>query len=93
MAAIYILFTCDAWKSKNSMRVRMVSTDLEKIRASILKGIEEDDFDYTGTPDENYRRNMAREFRHDCKTGKTLTEINSALRFGFVEEFEDGEET
>lgn len=57
-----------------------------------LSGIEADKFDYTGTPDQNYRKNMAIEFQRDCKTGKKIWEINAALRFGHIEEFEDGEE-
>ena len=89
---MYILWYCDEWTSRKSMRVRMISSDRTKIEASILRGIEADKFDYTGTPDQNYRRNMAIEFQRDCKAGKTIWEINAALRFGHIEEFEDGEE-
>lgn len=92
MSTIYILWNCDEWKSLQSMRIRMVSGDRAKIEASILTGIENDDFDYTGTPDQNYRENMANEFRHDCQTRKSFYEINNALRFGMVGEFEDGVE-
>ena len=89
---MYILWYCDEWTSRKSMRVRMVSSEREKIEASILRGIEADKFDYTGTPDQNYRKNMAREFQNDCKTRKTIRDINAALRFGYIEEIEDGEE-
>ena len=67
MAKIYILWTCDTWKSRDSMWVRMVSTRRTAIEASVLKGIEDGDFDYTGTPDENYRKNMAQEFLRHCQ--------------------------
>ena len=92
MKRVYILWTCDEWKSRSSMRVRTVSTRRSAIEASVLKGIEAGDFDYTGTPDKNYRKNMAQEFLHHCRSCAPISDINAALRFGFIEVFEDGEE-
>ena len=92
MASIYILWTCDEWKSRDSMRVRMASTLEWKINESIFRGIKESDFDYAKTSGEVSREDMGEGFLHDIREGKSFSDINVALRYGMVEEFEDGEE-
>lgn len=45
---IYILFTCDIWKSNSSMRVAGVTINRSKLKKMIKKGILEGAFSYDG---------------------------------------------
>lgn len=44
---IYILFTCDEWKSRDSMRLVCATTDLEKLKNAISESIKVDSMVYT----------------------------------------------
>lgn len=45
--SIYLLFTCDEWKSRDSMRLACATTDLEKLKNAIIESIKVDSMVYT----------------------------------------------
>lgn len=60
---IYVLMTCDEWKSKSSMRFYAACTSPTKLRTLISRGIEKDFFSYN---DESRSfKEQAKNFRSD----------------------------
>lgn len=73
MEKVYLLYSCDAWKSYASMHTIGVFTDLSYLQNVIDVQVEKGIFTWTNTT------NSASE----CTT---LNEINETLEFGYVEE-------
>lgn len=83
---IFYLMSCDEWKSHDSERVLMLTTDADKIRKAIENEIENGSMEYDGeTIDE-----MIDNFNHDWKRA-TRNTINDKLMYGFYSYAYDGE--
>lgn len=84
---IYYVMSCDDWKSNDSMRLRLVTTDEEKLRKYLRKQIEDQEFIYNGDTVEEQLAN----FDEDWETSN-IADINSLLEFGCYSYTYDGEE-
>jgi hypothetical protein len=76
---IYLLYSCDAWKSKSSMRLIMATTIRETIEGAVCASIQKGDMDYAGKSGSAASAAYARE-RND-----------RLLEFGYLETLRDGE--
>ena len=86
---IFLLFTCDEQCSTNSQRLIMATTSRTKLKLKIAELIELGDFDYNNS--EWDRSTQAKYFRKDFDQ-YTRTDINSLLKYGFLDYCYDGEE-
>lgn len=82
MNEIHILFACDAWAGRDSMRIQGITTDDSTLQAMVAAKIKSGDMEYAGFSDETAYRH----FLWDFKNG----EIDySKLQYGFVETYYD----
>ena len=91
---IYLCFNCDAWKSRDSMRLVMATTSPAKVRRFIEKKIQEDSevrYNYDGSEESKSLKADALQFRNDWKT-IPLQKINDRLEGVFLDNAYDGEE-
>ena len=86
---IFLLFTCDEQCSTHSQRLIMATTSPTKLKTKIAELIELGDFDYNCS--EWDRNTQAKYFKKDFET-YTRTDINSLLKYGFLDYCYDGEE-
>ena len=86
---IYLLFTCDEWCTKSTQRLIMATTSVEKLKTKIAQLITKGDFDYNNS--EWDRNTQVKYFKKDFDT-YTRTDINSLLKYGFIDYCYDGEE-
>ena len=86
---IFLLYTCDEWCSRDSQKLIMATTSVEKLKSKTAKLIEVGDFDYNNP--EWDRSVQAKTFLKDFEKS-TRTEINSLLNYGFIDYCYDGEE-
>lgn len=91
---IYILMTCDQWKSKDSMRVYAACTSLPTLRRLISDGIQREVFSYGEAG--SFRR-QAKAFRTDWQAiGQQSNRLDDILRlcgnvkYAYVEVCENG---
>lgn len=91
---IYILMTCDQWKSKDSMRVYAACTSLPTLRRLISDGIQGEVFSYGEAG--SFRR-QAKAFRADWQAiGSQSNRLDDILRlcgdvkYAYVEVCENG---
>lgn len=75
---IYLLYSCDEWKSYSSFKLVMASTSDSKIRNEIQKQVKSKNMDY-GSNIEDLKE-------------KELNYLNSCLNYGYIEIVVDGEE-
>lgn len=87
---IFVVFACDAWKSKDSTRLLLVTTSIRRAKSFIAKQIEDEVFEYGGD-DRLSPKKQAALFRKDFETEEQRT-INDRLRLGFFDTVTDGEE-
>lgn len=87
---IFIVSACDAWQSKDSVRLMLVTTSVRRLKSFIAKQIEDEVFEY-GSDDRLSSKKQAALFRKDFETEERRT-INDQLRFGFYDYVHDGEE-
>ena len=87
---IYTIFACDAWQSKDSTRLMMVTTSVRRLKSFIAKQIEDEVFEY-GDDDRLPPKKEAALFRKDFEEEEQRT-INDRLRYGFYDYTYDGEE-
>ena len=89
MADIYILFSCDEWKSNDSMQMICASVYPEKMLDVIENEIDEGNMTfYYGNSEEDESLSAFRKFRSE---GADLKFINGPLEYGHLEIVEDGE--
>jgi len=84
---IYYVMSCDEWKTCDSMRLKLLTTDEEKLRKYIRKQIKEENFFYNG----NTVNEMLKNFDEDWQTSN-MADINSLLEYGCYGYADDGEE-
>ena len=86
---IYLVYSCDEWASRDSMRLEMATTSVRRLKAFIAKKIKDGDYDYNY--DSNDHTKQAEEFKRDFDC-ETRDWINSKLTYGFYDYTHDGEE-
>ena len=67
MNNIYLLNTCDEWKSSSSMSCIMATTSLEKLRKGILQKIKDEDIEYKRGYDDITVKEQLAMFKSDFK--------------------------
>lgn len=90
MKQIFLVYSCDEWKSTDSQRVIFVSTSQRKVKAFIRKCIENGTMTYD-TGDTPSPKQAGKRFAEDWKN-KTRYDINSILGYGLYDYVQDGEE-
>lgn len=91
---IFFYFTCDTWKSRDSMRLVMATTSQAKMRRFVEKQIQEDpDVRYTnGSLEDPFdAKTEMLQFRADWKT-LNRGKINDRLEGAYLDYAYDGEE-
>lgn len=88
---IFLVYSCDIWKSKDSMRLLMCTSSPQKLESCIVKKIMNDDF-YYGYGGEQSCSESAAMFKKDLDAAATIAYINDHLDYGFVDYCYDGEE-
>lgn len=87
---IFLVFSCDEWKSRDSMRLDMATMNVRHLRHFISEKIKKGDYEYGDS--ELSARKQAEQFRKDFET-ETASYIDSLLRYATYEYVIDGEET
>lgn len=87
---IYLVYSCDTWKSTDSMQLIMATTSKRKLKSYIAKAIKSDDFEYSWTDNES-KTKQAAEFEHDFEHSLRY-DINTKLKYGYIDYCYDGEE-
>lgn len=86
---IFVVFSCDEWKSTNSMRLLMATTSGCKLKSYIAKRIKDDTFGYGD--EELSKKKQVEKFKFDF-SASTIGTINSRLHNGYYDYCYDGEE-
>lgn len=86
---IYTVFTCDDWKSTNSMKLIMCTTSKRKLKSFIASKIKDDTFGYDD--EERSKTKQIEQFKFDFNTGLRDI-INERLHNGYFDYCYDGEE-
>lgn len=84
---IFIVFTCDAWKATDSMRLVFATTSRTKLKELVATCVESETFEYG----EDSVEAAATQLRKDFDSGLSIYDINNNLRFGIITAAEDGE--
>ena len=74
---IYLLYSCDDWKSYSSFRLVMASTNENEVRKEVIKQVDKGYMDYDSCLDELETLD--------------LESINNILEYGFINIVKDGE--
>jgi hypothetical protein len=74
---IYLLHACDEWKSYDSFRLIMASTDDQKIRKELYRRIR--------------NKSMDSELKKEEIFSYTLNRIHSSITYGSITSVDDGE--
>ena len=82
---VFLIYSCDAHKSRSSMRLLMATTSILKLRQFVAKEIREGSCEYLGMKPEA----GAKKFASDFKT-KTRREINDGLVLASYDYVYDG---
>lgn len=92
---IYLLYSCDIWKSRDSMRLLMATTSKMKMKLFIQRKIGAEEMEYPcceqGVQKDMLPRLEVALFRKDFEN-ETIRTINDKLRYGFLDYVIDGEE-
>lgn len=80
MKDIYLLYSCDIWKSKSTMRLEIATTDIAKLKRKIIREIEMDNMNVV---EKDYKSFILNNPPH---------EINIVLDNGYIDVVEDGED-
>jgi len=84
---IYLLFSCDAWKTNDSLRLIVATTSIRKLKNILKQNITNKNMEYD-TPrsiSAACRELSAMDFKND------LYLINTLLEYGYIECVVDGE--
>jgi hypothetical protein len=79
---IYLLFTCDVWKSRSSMRIHEVIKGFDMLLAVVANSIFEGDMDYRGLSNKNGLLELIRDYE------KGKVDLDS-IGNGFVRKIDD----
>lgn len=85
---IFLLYSCDEWKSKDTMILVCASTATTKIRKAIIAQLNSNDMEYSNGEKLTEQKQIAM-FKKDWKT-ELRDNINDKLRFGFFDYVYDG---
>lgn len=88
---IFLLYSCDAWKSNDSMKLLTATTSTTRLRRFIESKIMSGDMRYADSGETYCGKKAVQQFRTDWKT-ITRAGINSQLDEGFIDYVYDGEE-
>lgn len=89
MKNIYLLFSCDQWKSKDSMRLVVATTLPDRLTKVISDQIRNDTMEFD-RGDELSMTGMLREIKkYNPET--QLSDLNNFLVYGYVDCVRDGE--
>lgn len=86
---IYTAWTCDEWKSYNSMRLLMATTSVRKLRSFVARKIADETFIYN-KGNELTIPQQVKLFRSDFENSSLAT-LNDGLHYGFLDDCNDGE--
>jgi hypothetical protein len=78
---IFILFSCNEWKERSSMRLIVATTDEDKLRAIIAQEILEDNMEYAGMS----------KYKGVTAFNNNDNKDYDNLKYGYVEIVYDGE--
>lgn len=85
---VYCIFSCDEWKSKESMRFLSVCSSLSKLRQVLFSGIKTAVFEYDDGKRGSFSQQSKR-FRNDWRTEMTQTVFPDvtvdAVKYAYVE--------
>ena len=86
---IYVVFSCDSWKTPNSMRLEMATTSPQKLRDFIIRKLENGDFAY----EDQYESAEWQVEKFKCDfDNKEVVLVDSRLKYCYIESVTDGEE-
>ena len=88
---IFLLYSCNAWKNRDSMKLLTATTSPTRLRRFIEAKIMNGDMRYADNGDAYSEKKAVQQFRADWKT-ITRAEINGQLNEGFIDYVYDGEE-
>lgn len=86
---IFVVWSCNDWQSRDSMRLLMATTSTRKLRSFIAAKIKDDTFGYGD--DEIPKERQGERFELDFDDGQRVM-INGRLRGGCYDYCYDGEE-
>lgn len=87
---IYTVFSCDEWKSRDSMRLLMATTSVRKLKSFIVRKIADETFAYDKGEELSIPQQVKlfkADFENDLRNN-----INNRLHYGFLDYCCDGEE-
>lgn len=87
---IYLVYSCDEWKSNSSMGLLMATTSVRRLKAFIAKEIANGNMDYSNGITETPKR-MSAKFEKDFDI-IPRERINDSLVYGYFDYCYDGEE-
>ena len=87
---IYLVYSCDGWKSNSSMGLLMATTSVRRLKAFVAKEIADGNMDYSNGITETPKR-MSEKFKKDFDI-IPRDNINNNLAYGFIDYCYDGEE-
>lgn len=88
---IYTVFTCDNWKSRDSMNLIFCSTSQRKLKSFIAKKIEDNTFSYNHGEEDLSKNKQVKMFKSDFDI-ISHDYINCNLNGGYLDYYYDGEE-
>lgn len=86
---IFLFYSCDNWKSTDSMRLVCASTSPSKIKKAIIAKLNEEAMEY-GDDDNLPVKKQVQRFKDDWKN-KTRDDINNSLKYGLYDYVYDGD--
>ena len=84
---IFLVYACDEWKSKDSMRLELATTSVRRLKSFVAKKIKDGDYYYNSARESMQVAEFKQDFVH-----KTRDYINSKLVYGCMDYVYDGEE-
>lgn len=84
---IYYVCSCDEWKSWNSMRPLLITTDEKRVEDFLREQIKNGDMEYDGET----TKEMLDNFDEDWLTAN-MADVNAKLVYGFYDAVADGDE-
>lgn len=80
---IYVLKSCDAWKTYNSMRDIVYTTNLKTLKKVIVEELKQDNMEYDG--------DFSSDFDEFINDEDLVRYIDIRLKYGYLVCVEDGE--
>lgn len=87
---IYLVYSCDEWKSNSSMGLLMATTSVRRLKAFVAKEIANGNMDYSNGITETPKR-MSEKFQKDFDI-IPRERVNDNLVYGCIDYCYDGEE-